>query len=237
MKVNRSGNVIGGGMVTEVAAGDDFPVPLIQVLGPGEEVPFQVTFSTDRPTTADYDQGTWNSTDWTRADIDFNVWMRAAVQEDDGSWKTLSTETPCVCDYPGSALIQGGDFGHFSIHIDTTEQTSDSGQFGSAAFGLSVSALAAAQQRLDGVYEFALNAGQFALSSDFRDKAMSQIQIQGRLKDTLDYLSEVAVWLPDADVDQLSQAVGTRLAQAYAGFTDTVTGVCRTPRTRVPRWR
>ncbi len=221
MKVIREGNLLGGGLIAEVTT-DGFPRPLIGKLDPGKDVEFSITFNTDRPTIDDYDAGNDQAAAWTSGAVDFNVWVRAAVKEDDDSWAALSADDPCICDYPESVVIEGGSLGRFDVVIDTTERVIDSGQFGSAAFGFSLGALQGAQRRLSGIGSFIANTGRFVLIPDYREEVGATL-LQGRLKDSLDYLAEIAVWLPAAEVEEVAETVGDNLSDAYAGFTETVT--------------
>ncbi len=223
MKVQRAGNLLGGGLIAQ-AAGDDYPAPLIATLKPGAEIEFQVQLFTDTPTVADYDAGTAGDAEWTHGTVDFGtLWVRMAVEEEDGSWKALSSQDPCVCSYPGSVRVSGGSFGHFEVVIDTTEPTAEASRFGAAAFGLSVGALEGAQRRLSGMANLVGTLGRFVALGEVPE-SLSKAMEQSRLHDALIYLSEFAVWLPDAEADELAASVGERLHDAYAAFDKTVVG-------------
>ena len=228
MKALVSGNVLGAGVILKPPASpDDPPVPLIGTLKPGQEAEFEVRLSTDRPTVEDYDQGTSNLAEWTKGTVSFLFSPRAAAQDDDGSWQAMSSDV-CSCKYPDSIAITGGGSGHvFDVTVDTTEPNSGGGgfdRFASSAFGLSAGALEGAQNRLSGLLELVANTGKFVVNSDFRDQALSTELKKDGVRDTLEYLSEVAAWLPQASATELEKDVGDHLADAYAAFSDTVVG-------------
>jgi PKD repeat protein len=230
MKVRTSGNVLGAGVILDAATADnpdEVPVPLVGPLKPGQEAEFEVKLSTDRPTVEDYDQGTASTADWTNGTVSFLFSPRSAAKEDDGSWQAMSSDV-CFCKYPNSIDVTGGDAGHvFDVNIDTTEPNAGGGsfdRFASSTFGFSAGALEGAQNRLSGLLELLVNTGKFVFNSDFRDQTLSAELKKDGVRDTLEYLSDVAVWLPNATTADLEKTVGQKLSDALSKFTDVVTG-------------
>ncbi len=235
MKVMRDGNLLGGGLIADggVDLSDDFPAPLLGPIPPGESREFQVRFTTSRPTLWDYDNGTWNSNEWTQAHVSLRFSPRAGVREDDNTWSALTASTitvqmpgaPPSSKYPGSIGFKGETA--IDISIDTHETRTEADMVtraGAAAFGLSIGALEEAQLHATTLVSLISHTPQFVLDTDFRDRQIAELMPDLRTSASLNYLAEMAVWLPSATITEIEQAVGQRLHDVYQGFTETVEG-------------
>lgn len=225
IKVLHEGNVLGGGMLARADGPwltSDFPPPLIQKLKPGQSVDFQVRFGTARPTPADYDQGTADSAEWTQGSVTFAFSPRAAVQETDGSWSALTAQPVQVNGkYPSSIHLTGAAADRVAIQIDTTQPSSPGSRLVPAGFGFTIGALDGALNKLTDVLGSSVA---FTLDPNFRDETIRTAMRNQQLQDALTYLSDFAVYLPNADKQELISTVAQRLHDAYGNFTDTVTG-------------
>ena len=235
MRVIRRGNLWGGGMIARADGDwltDPFPPPLVRELGPGESAEFQVRFTTERPTALEYDEGVEDADHLTEGFVSFALAPRAAVEEEDGSWSSLTTLDAATSSYPRSIRVAGGTSGSFDVTIDTTEQLpvgSVLDRAVPAGFGMSVGALEGAQKRLGGLLHGVADVGRFTVDAEFRDKTFAQVAESQRVDDALTYLSEFAVWLPAVQREELSGIVGDRLHAAYQAIPTVVDGEAREP--------
>jgi hypothetical protein len=223
-KVLRDGNLLGGGYIAR-ADGDnltaEFPEPLVQTLKPGESVDFQVRFTTERPSIADYDEGTQDAAKWTQAKVSFFLGAHTAVQEDDGTWSSLSTSESTLSKYPSSVKLTGIPDGNVQYTIDTTEPFSGQAlatRIGDSAFGFTVGGLEEAQQHALDLFRLLGDAGAFAINPEFRDEVLTKVLANTRVQEALTYVSNVATWLPQADMDEVVGAVAQRVHDAYSLF-------------------
>lgn len=213
VKIARTGNLLGGGYLARTGGDAEFPEPLVGEIAPGQSVDFQVRLSTERPAPEEYEYGGWADSAYTDATAIFSFPLRAAVEEDDGTWSALtiapiSTESK----YPGSIRIKGPSAVTFQID---TSRLSDTTAFQNSVvtgFGLSVGALEGAKKRLDGL---AATASRLTFDSSYRSR---QTEV------ALDLLTDIVVSMPQADQAAIVEQVAGEVTASLTRFGGEVVG-------------
>lgn len=228
IKALTQGNVLGGGYVARADGSwltSDYAPPLITTLKPGASAAFQVRLATARPTVEDYDEGTASDSDWTHGQVSF-LNPRAAVLEKDGTWAALtdSPEQPGG-KYPGSIRIvgPGGAYGTVTVAVDTSQLPTGSvvERVGTAAFGFTEGALEGALNRLTDILGSTVL---FTTDPNFRNETLEKVTQNQAVHDALTYLADFAVYLPQADRDELVRTAASQLSESYHSFTAAVVG-------------